>query len=255
MKALKIILVILLLLVALVGGGLYYLFSQLDSMVVSAIEKVGSEVTQTEVRVDRVNFELTKGRGEIYGLSIANPEGYTSDSVFKFDEVALQIEPTSIAEPVIVLNEVLIDGAVLTAEHNGGADTNIQQVLKNVQSYLPADNQTTADEAGAEAEVRFMVEKLSFSNISMRVISPQLEDRTVKLNDIKRTNLGSRKQGLTAQELAQAIVQPLIDEAQDRVEGELKHRAVEAASKALDENLSDSDKEKLDKVKELFKAE
>lgn len=249
MKALKVILVIFLVLAVLVGGGLYYLFSNLDSMVASVIEKAGSDVTQTEVRVDKVNFELRKGRGEIHGLSIANPQGYSSDSMFKFNQVALQVDPGSIGEPVIVLDEVLIDGAMLTVEHNGGTTTNIQQVLKNVQSYFPANDQAKPTEGGAE--VRFMVEKLAFTNISMRLISPQLEDRTETLKDIKRTNLGTRKQGLTAQELAQAIVQPLIDEAQDRVEGELKQRA----GKALEENLSDSDKKNLDKLKGLLKTE
>ena len=255
MKALKIILIILLLVVVLIGGGLYYLFSNLDSLVASGIEKAGSEVTQTEVKVDKVHLELRKGRGEIYGLSIANPPGYTSANVFKFDEVALQIEPTSVTQSVIVLNEVLIDGAALTAEHNGGASTNIQEITNNVRSRFSGGGKPEPEPADSGKELRFMVEKLAFTNISMAVISPQFKDRTVTLNDIKRSNLGSREQGLTAQELAQAIVQPLIDNAKNRLEDELKSRAREEAGKALEKNLSDSDKENLDKVKSLFKSE
>jgi uncharacterized protein involved in outer membrane biogenesis len=253
MKALKIILIILLLLVALVGGGVYYLFSQLDSLVISGIEKVGSSVTQTEVRVDSVNIELRQGRGEIYGLSIANPPGYTSSNVFKFDEVALQIEPTSVAEDVIVLNEVLIDGAMLTAEHKGGTGTNIQEITDNVRARF-AGGESQPETTSEGKPLRFMVEKLAFTNISMAVISPEFEDRTVTLNDIVRTNLGSRQQGLSAQELAQAIVQPIIDKAQNRVKDELKSRAIKEAGKALDENLSESDKKKLDKVKGLLQG-
>jgi len=252
MRALKVILIVLLLLVALIGGGVYYLFSSLDSIVASAIEKIGTEVTGTEVSVDRVHFKLRKGRGEIHGLHIANPQGYSSDSVFKFDQVALQIEPVSLTEPVIVFNEILIDGAVLTTEHKGGVSTNVEEVMQNIRSQFASDEEARPDPAPGE-ELRYMVEKLSFTNISLLVISPEFDNRTVTLDDLKRSNLGTRERGLSAQELAQAVVQPLIDNAQKRLTDELKSRARDEAGAALEKNLSDSDKDNLDKVRSFLK--
>ncbi|WP_339899527.1 hypothetical protein [uncultured Gilvimarinus sp.] len=253
MKASKIILIVLLLIVVAVAGGLYYLFSNLDSLVESGIEKVGTDVTKTQVDVDRVHIELLKGRGEIYGLSIANPPGYSSDNLFQFSEVALQIEPASVRSDVIVLNEVLIDGVTLNAEHDGATGTNVQEILDNVRSqFADGEPKPEAEPQGQTKQLRFMIEKLSFTNTQMSVISPSFKNRTVTLEGINQSNIGSREEGLTPQELALAIVKPLMDKAQDRLEDELRDRAIEEATKAIEDKVSESDKKALDGLKSMF---
>ncbi|MDH3311484.1 MAG: hypothetical protein OEM95_12535, partial [Gammaproteobacteria bacterium] len=72
----KIILIFVLVLVAAIGAGLYYLFTNLDAIVKAAIEKAGSQTTQTAVRVDSVKIVLSEAAGTIKGLSIANPKGF-----------------------------------------------------------------------------------------------------------------------------------------------------------------------------------
>ena len=62
-----------------VGYGAYYLLSNLDSIVKSAIEQYGSEITGTRVRVGSVKITLTEGRGTIRGLRVGNPSGFSSN--------------------------------------------------------------------------------------------------------------------------------------------------------------------------------
>ena len=50
----KIILGLVLLIIFAIAGGVYYVLTNLDSMVEQAIEKYGSEATQTAVLVDSV---------------------------------------------------------------------------------------------------------------------------------------------------------------------------------------------------------
>ncbi len=249
MKALKIILIIVLVLFLLIGGGIYYLLKNLDTIVAGAIERIGTEVLQTEVSLDSTHFELKQGRGELHGLSIANLDGFNEPYLFQLSEVALQVEPATLRDPVIVIDEILIDGAHLTVEDKGIAQTNIQELMQRLNQG--GSQQETASESSGPAP-RFMVEKLSFTDISMDLVSPQYKNRTVALSDITRTNLGDRETGLTGPQLAKAIVQPLIDKARDRAEAELKSRAQDAAQKAIEENLSDEDKEKVNQLRGLL---
>ncbi len=251
MKALKIVIGVFLILALILGAGAFYLYKNIEGIAKRAIETEGSRISGTEVRVDGVTLALRQGRGEISGLSIANPTGFSDNLLFDLDTVALEIMPTSVRDEVIVLREVLIDGARLRVEHQGVADTNIKKLLDNIRASVGSDDAAPEDKAGDEP--LFMVEKLRFANISMDVVSPQLEDRTLTLKDIERTNLGSRQQGLTGKGLALAITRPLLDEAKDRFEDELKGRAGDKLKDVLDEKLSDENKQKVDQLRSLLR--
>ncbi len=251
MKVIKTILGIIFLLIVLLAIGAFFLYKNIDGLAKQAIEKVGSDITQTAVAVDSVKLELTEGRGAINGLTIANPQGFSDEKIFVLGTTVLQIAPTSIRDEVIVLNEILIDGAKLRLEHQNVADTNIQALMNNVRASLGTGEEEPAETPSGK-EPRFMVERLKFVNISMDMISPHLENRTLTLRDIERSNLGSRQQGLTAKELGMAIIQPLIDEARAKFEAEVKDRAGSKLKEKLDEKLSDKDKEKIDELKSIL---
>ena len=49
---------------------------------------------------------------------------------------AVQVDPRSLTGPVIVINEVLVDGAQLTAEQKG-TGTNLKQLMDGMKSTAP----------------------------------------------------------------------------------------------------------------------
>lgn len=251
MKALKIVLGVILVLVLIAAIGGFFLYKNLDGIVERAIENMGSDVTQTEVAVDGVKLELTEGRGQITGLSVANPQGFSNEKALTLGTVALQIKPSTVRDEVIVLDEVLIDSAKLRMEHQGLSDTNIKALMDNIRASTASQEPAAKDTAGPEQ--RFAVKSLKFKNISMDVVSEQIENRTLALKDIERSNLGSAEQGLTAKELALAIAQPVIDQARDRFEQEVKGRAQDELKEKIEDKLSDEDKEKVNRLKSILK--
>ena len=64
------------------GVGTWYLLSNLDSIVKAAVEKVGSDVTGTEVTLDNVEISLTSGKGSLLGFRMTNPSGFEADEAF-----------------------------------------------------------------------------------------------------------------------------------------------------------------------------
>ena len=65
-------------LLVIVAAAIYFLFSNLDSIVKAMIEKYGTEAAQSDVRVDSVKISLTTGEASLGGLSVANPKGFSS---------------------------------------------------------------------------------------------------------------------------------------------------------------------------------
>src|SRR5688572_12656680 len=97
-----------LLIVAAIGGGLYYLFTNLDHIVKAAIEKYGSQTTQTSVRVDNVKITLASGTAAISGLSIANPKGFDAKNAFSLGTIETGIDIKSIGKQPLIIDKIII---------------------------------------------------------------------------------------------------------------------------------------------------
>ena len=85
-----------------------YLWSSLDSLVESAIEKYGSQVTQTRVEVAGVKLALTSGEGTIQGIQIGNPAGFSRKHIFTLGNVSVTVDPKTVTEDVVVIDKIII---------------------------------------------------------------------------------------------------------------------------------------------------
>lgn len=228
----------------------------LDDIIRQAIENAGTEVTQTRVSLEAAAFTLQDGRGELHGLSIANPPGYTSKNAFEMQQIALQIDPGSLAGDVIVVREVLVDGAVLVAEQKA-LTTNLSELLENIEQSTggkPAESPPA--ETSEFADVRLMVEKFSFVNSSATVITQQWGEKTLPVPDIVMQDIGDKETGLTPEQLASTMARALLKRAERAVTDYLEKLAKDAAKKELEKQLgsklSDDDKATLKGLKSMF---
>lgn len=230
MKAVKIILAILLALGLVLGGVFYFASMHFDDFIKRKVANVGSDMLQTEVSVQGTAFQLTKGWGEIEGLRIANPPGYSTDNFFRLDTLSLQIEPASLARDVYVIKELIIDGAELTIEHKNLKETNLTTLLNNLNSKTEGES---AADANGGSEPLFSIERLLFVNTQLHLISPAFEPQSFSLDDIQQTDIGSPNDGLTAREVSAAVMQPLLEQAKTRYEAALRQRLGDEINKRL----------------------
>ncbi|MGI9287427.1 MAG: AsmA family protein [Pseudomonadales bacterium] len=257
MKAVKIILGIVLVLALIVAIGVFVFLKNINSIVKTAVETVGPQVTLTDVGLNAANIELQKGRAELNGLYIANPQGFSPANAFQMDTVVIDIDPASVTEDVIVINEVRIDGAKLLAEQKGLKDTNIQALMDNLSKSSSADESSEA-EAESESDLRLMVEKLTFVNSTVDLKTEQLGDYEMPLPAINVANIGDKQTGLTPDELATALLTPVLQQVKKQVSVELQGKAKEMAKEKLQEELgkkiSPEDQKKLEGLKGLLKG-
>ena len=257
MKAGKIIGGIVLAAVAVLAVVVFLGLQNIDQIIKVAIETVGPRVTGTAVTLDTVKLELTSGRGELHGLQIDNPKGYSSEYAFYLGEIALQVDPKSLAGDVIVIKEVLVDGAKLIAEQKDLKEFNLQDLMDHMSqgSTKPVASEEPP-EASGDSNVRIIIEKISFLNNDARLISSQWGKKTLKIPDINLSNIGKQENGLSPEQLGPAIFQPLLKQAKKAVKKELEALAREKAEKKLnekmDEKLNDEQKEQVKGLKKLF---
>jgi len=202
----KIILICSLLLVAVIGAGLYYVFTNLDAIVKAVIEKVGSQTTQTAVRVDEVKIVLSDGAGTISGLSIANPKGFEARHAFLLGTVSTRINIKSLGKEPIIIDEVIIREPQVFYEMNKDRKSNLNTLYNNIDAATAGSG--GADEAAADsAEPKLIIRRFLFTDATVHANVVPLNNKkyTLKLPSIDLKNLGG-KNGATPSEISQQVL-------------------------------------------------
>ena len=267
----KIIIGVLLVILIAIAGGVYYVLTNLDALVEAAIEKHGSEATQTAVRVDSVKIDLSNGAAGISGLTIANPSGFAQPYAFSLAEVRAGIDLQSLKEEPYIIDEVAILAPQVFVEINEDNKTNLNEIKKNLVSGSSSTSKDNKQQAPADdnaKEPRLIIRRVTFADgtIQARVAALQNKEYQLKLPGLDMKDLGGSN-GATGSELANEILRRLTDRAtevvqKDIIDAELnklkdKARAKVDEEKAKIEAQVDARKEEEkqkaeDKLKDMF---
>jgi uncharacterized protein involved in outer membrane biogenesis len=211
---LKRALIALAVLLLLAGGAAFVAFNYLDVAVKWALEHYGPDVAGVPIKVREVQISPRNGRGAVRALEIGNPPGFGSGRAARFGEIRLQIDPSTITQPVIVVRELTVEEPSITYERAGGT-TNLEAIQRNIDAYV---KRSAADEGGAgggrkprEAKRRFIVERLTLRGAKVTMTNPALKGQGIvfDLPDITLRDVGRRQGGLTASELANVVANAL----------------------------------------------
>lgn len=206
------IIVILAIIIAIVLGGLYYLISNIDSIVKAGIEKYGSMATGTDVRVASVKIRLRAGEGSIGGLSIGNPSGYSGREAFSLKDITIAIDTGSITKNPIVIKKISVLAPNVSYEVNESGKANINEIKANLESYQgskPAKEEKA--ESGKKILIRDLVIDEAQVNVKVAAL-PEEESMSAKVPRIQLTNVGG-KGGATPEEIALQVLRPLVNQA------------------------------------------
>ncbi len=207
-------------LVVVLIAAVVFVLTSLDSIIKTAVETVGSDVTQVDVRLDKVKIGLAEGAGELSGLSIGSPAGFEADSIFELGNIRLVLDTESLTSDIIVIRELVIVEPIVTYEFTTKG-SNVQALQKNVQKSSGAksgkgESEDDASEAGGK---KLVIERLSIEGGKVNVVSPLLKDPLhASLAKVELYNLGKEKGGMGPSEFAALLMNVLSKSAMKSVD-------------------------------------
>ncbi|MBN2414613.1 AsmA family protein [bacterium] len=221
-RVLKGVLITLAVIVILIAAAAAYVILNLNSVVKTAIERYGSEATQTAVRVEKVDLKLLKGFCGIGGLTVANPPGFGMEHCFSLGEVRADLDLASLAGDAVRIEEITVRSLKVFIEVNKDNRNNLNELRKN----LP---EPAAETAGAEADPdtaaagrapRLRIDHILFEGGNISALIVPLKDKTYSLDmpTIELKNLQGTPDQITSQ-----IIRKLSKQA----EAELKKQGID----------------------------
>lgn len=264
MKVVKILLGLVVVTAIVLAVVFAVVLGNINQIVKDVVQEQGSKIAKVPVTLASVDITLENGRGQLSGLQIANPAGYSTPYAIQMGSIVLQIDTATVLqnEKVKVIKNITINQAKVIAEQSAKSFTRTN--LQDLSDKLSAGSSSAGADSKSDqgSDVRLMVEQFNFTNGNVRLVSQQFGERTIKMPDIKLRNIGDKKNGLTPEQLGQAVMGPILAQVKKYAQKELtkiaKDKAKEKLKSKLEEKLlkklggGDKASDKLNKLKDLF---
>ena len=199
---LKAVFYLLLFLLVAMGGTAFFF----DAFVKRGVEAIGSQVTGVEVRLEGVNLSLLSGKGEIRGLTVANPKGYRAPHAFKLERASIHMKPLTAFSDRVVIHGVAIRGSDIHYEKRDGK-ANLDVIQASVESTLSRDR-----DKKAKSEKKLQIDSFVIRDAKVHVYGdkPDKPPTVLTLNEIHLKDLGQGPEGITGAELTRKLTAAVI---------------------------------------------
>jgi hypothetical protein len=176
-------------------------------------------------------LSLTAGRAQLMGVTVDNPRGYETDYAVRIGSASVELDVASLAADVPVIEELVLDGALINAEQRQAASN-----LTDIQKHATG----SSGEAPAAEPGRIIVERFRLRNARVLLTSDYLrEPESLPLADVFVENIGSASGGATYSEAAEAMLIPVLAAARAATAERVKDAASGAISDAAREELDE----------------
>lgn len=227
----KVIIITLAAVVIIIALGIGYVLTNLDFLVKMAIEKAGSQATQTAVRVSGVQISLKEGSCTIEGLTVGNPHGFELPHAFSLQEIGVDIDPKSITSDEITIDEIVVRAPETFVEINADNKNNLNEIKNN----LPAGSSSPSKDKASpkeKKETRLFIRRLLFEKgrIFAKVV-PLNKEYDLSMGAIEMRNLRGTPTQIAKQVISRLASQALsqvkrngIGQAQKKIQEQVKSR-------------------------------
>ena len=171
--------------------------SILSTSIKAGVETFGPKVTQTSVQLNDVDISILSGDGELTGLYVGNPEGFSDKDIFALDQIELLTQVRSIFSDEIVIDKIHIQKPHINYEKTLKR-SNLKELLKNIEASVPSGEQEETkeveevadrpDEPGKNVLIKeFIIEDPTVS-LSLLGVGAMITLPTIELNDLSSSS-------------------------------------------------------------------
>lgn len=187
----------------------------LGSLIKAATETYGPQITKTEVRLDSADISILSGSGTLKGFLLGNPEGFSMPSALECATMRVTVVKESLTTDKIVIEEIFLDGPVVSYEKKGNTD-NFKAILANIKQTVASEKkEAKAEDAptdtGSEKTIQInnFIVKNGRINLGGSLLDTFGSEKGlgIPMPDIHMKDIGKEKQTTPAEAFAMVLAE------------------------------------------------
>lgn len=195
----------------------------LDGIVKSYIEDAGSDMLQTQVKVEDVSLSLLDSKGYIDGIIIENPEGFSDSAAVKLQAITIKLDLMSMLADTMIVDSLIIKEPSVHMEQKLGGNN-----LKTLQENI---GQGSTEKSGGLVIDYLLVEE---GTITISTDIGGQRSAEAELSRFEQENIG-RAGSNTVESSIRQILEPLLQRAmREAVKGGLRDEVEDKVKKLLE---------------------
>ena len=180
-----------------------------DKLIKNILENNISSSLNRNVEIEKLNIDYLSGKASAKNITLLNKkfDGY----LIGIDSINVNLDTYSIFSNNILINDVLLNNIKLNYYFNF-SDQKINDNLKSLQKDLKYEN------TNSESNKYFNIRNLEAKNISLSVLSPELNvEKTFAISDIKLNDSGNTKNSKDYNNALKKIFNDTLDNVKHKV--------------------------------------
>lgn len=180
-----------------------------DKLIKNILENNISSSLNRNVEIEKLNIDYLSGKASAKNITLLNKkfDGY----LIGIDSINVNLDTYSIFSNNILINDVLLNNIKLNYYFNF-SDQEINDNLKSLQKDLKYEN------TNSESNKYFNIRNLEAKNISLSVLSPELNvEKTFAISDIKLNDIGNTKNSKDYKDALKKIFNDTVDNVKNKV--------------------------------------
>lgn len=189
--------------VLILAVGLYITMQYfLGSIVKKGVNEYAPRITQTKVELQGATISPFTGVGELNGLVVGNPQGWSAGDALRLGKVRLNLEPMTVFKDHIVINEIIVEQPEFLYETKL-VSSNVGDLLKNIEQAMGGKSAEVKTKDGKP--IKMVVKKLVLTGGKVTVGALGTVT-AIPLPQIDMVDIGVAEGGVTPAQLAAAVM-------------------------------------------------
>lgn len=194
--------------IILIIGSVSYVLFNIDALIKDTLENTASRAFKVPVSVAEATISLKSGDGQVIGLRVENPPGFTAPEAMHFPLIGIKADTNRIADKAITLQKVVIDQPKVVLEIKDGR-ANLVRLRDSTKAWV---NRSENDDEEAATGQRLIIEEVILQNGTMTFRADFLDggETEIPLPDSRVRNIGNDADGALPAEVVAEITNLVI---------------------------------------------
>ena len=218
-----------------------------DKLIKNILENNISSSLNRNVEIEKLNIDYLSGKASAKNITLLNKkfDGY----LIGIDSINVNLDTYSIFSNNILINNVLLN-SIKVNYYFDFTDQQINDNLRSLQKDLKYEN------TNSESNKYFNIRNLEAKNISLSVLSPELNvEKTFAISDIKLNDIGNTKNSKDYKDALKKIFNDTVDNVKNKVLNDnFLDRLYDLDADLVEEKVKEKLKLNKDKLKNKLKG-
>jgi len=182
----------------------------LGTIVKSAVNTYGPEITKTQMRVDNADVSVFQAQAGLQNFILGNPEGFSSPHAITVGSILIDVDETTLTKDTIIIDRIEVIAPEITYEIKGTTD-NFRAMIDNMKKPGHSEKKAQKQDgkkAPKKDGKKVIIRDLLLKDIKLKTSADLAggDIGTTTVSEIHLRNIGEKQNGV---DMAQALLMVL----------------------------------------------